>query len=56
MPRPKKYAKNGLVQARLDNQQMHVAVMKANLYTKGNMSEWVREAVLNHRPIKKVTK
>lgn len=52
----KKYIKRGLVQARLDNTDYREVVTKANIYTKGNVSEFVRQAVLGWRPLKRVAK
>ena len=51
-----KYIKRGLVQARLDNTDYREVVTKANIYTKGNVSEFVRQAVLGWRPLKRVAK
>lgn len=50
----KKVIKSTLVQARLDGPQMQEVVNKAFVYSKGNVSAFVREAVLNYRPLKKV--
>ncbi len=47
------YTKRGLIQAKVDNDELQVIVTKASVYTKGNVSEFVREAALNYRPIKK---
>ena len=52
-PKPREFVKAGLVQARLDTPQMQMVVEKALVYTKGNVSEFVRQAVLNYRPLKK---
>lgn len=52
----KKYTKMGLVQARLDNAELREVVTKANMYTKGNVSAFVREAVLGWRPLKRAEK
>lgn len=52
----KKYTKIGLVQARLDNAELREVVTKADIYTKGNVSAFVREAVLGWRPLKRVAK
>ena len=52
----KAYAKRGLVQARLGVDEFRDVLTKAQLYTKGNLSEFVRQAVTNWRPIKKVAR
>ncbi len=50
---PKAYAKVAIVQARLDNAEFKIVHDKAVVYQKGNVSAFVREALLNYRPLKK---
>lgn len=52
---PKRYVKNNLLQARVDLDDFKIALTKAALYTKGNLSEYVRKACIEYKgPIKKV--
>ncbi len=53
---PKRVTKNNLVQARVTKNEFGSIVEKAIVYTGGNVSDFVREAVLNYRPLKKVPK
>lgn len=48
------YSKRGLIQARVDTKEMQVIVTKATMFSGGNVSDWVREACLNYKPITKV--
>lgn len=50
----KPYTKLSLIQTRVNNKQLQEIVTKAHLYAEGNMSEYVRLACLNYRPIRKV--
>jgi len=50
------YTKRNKLEARVDNEELQVILTKARLYCGGNLSEYVREATLNYRPVKKVTK
>jgi uncharacterized protein (DUF1778 family) len=50
------FTKRGLIQARVNNDDMREIVTKAQMYTKGNVSDFVRLAALNYRPLKKVLK
>lgn len=50
------YSKRNLVQARLDHEDFQAVLTKAQMFTNGNVSEFVRLAAINYRPIKKVTK
>lgn len=45
------YTKNGLVQCRVDNDDMKIIVDKATIYTEGDLSKFVRMACLNYRPL-----
>ncbi len=53
-PKHNAYTKRGFVQARVSVEEMQDVIAKAALYAKGNVSAYVREAVLGYRPIKKV--
>ncbi len=55
-PKVNVWAKKGLLQARVDNADYAAVLEKAAIYTKGNLSNFVREACLNYRPLKKVAK
>lgn len=54
--KPNAYTKRGLVQARLNNDDYREVLNKAQVYTKGNVSEFVRQAVVGWRPLKRVGK
>ncbi len=59
MAAPKKikaYTRRGLIQARVNVEDMREIFAKSVLYAKGNLSEYVRMAALNYRPTKKVEK
>jgi uncharacterized protein (DUF1778 family) len=47
------FTKRGLIQARVNNDDMREIVTKAQMYTKGNVSDFVRLAALNYRPLTK---
>ena len=47
------YSKRGLVQARVDNEEMKIISDKAIIYCDGDLSKFVRLACLNYRPLKK---
>lgn len=51
--KPNPYTKRNLIQARLDNDELNIVHPKAVVYCGGNMSEFVRLAVLNYKPLKK---
>lgn len=42
------------VQARVSLEDFQLILIKARLYTKGDVSKFVRMAVMNYKPIKKV--
>ncbi len=46
--------KRNLVQARIDLADFQEVLMKAQMHTKGNVSDFVRMAVLNYKPLKKI--
>jgi len=46
--------RSGLVQSRVNVNEMQEIVTKAHMYSNGNLSNYVRLACLNFRPIKKV--
>ncbi len=46
----KKHNKNNFIAARLNEKEFKRIKLKANLYTEGNLSEWLIHAALNHRP------
>lgn len=50
----KPYVRRGLIQARINAEEMQEIMTKAHLYSKGNISNYVRLACLGYRPIKKV--
>lgn len=55
--KPKKsYVRNSLVQTRLNNEEMREVLTKAQVYTRGNVSAFAREALLGFRPLKRVPK
>jgi len=43
-----------IIQARVDFNELQEITTKAHIYSKGQMSEYIRLACLNYRPIKKV--
>lgn len=47
------YSKRGLIQARVDTKEMQVIVTKATMFSGGIISDWVREACVNYKPITK---
>lgn len=47
------YARRTLIQARVNNEEMQEILTKALLYSKGNVSNYIRLAALNYRPVKK---
>ncbi len=50
------WTKKGLVQARVNNEEFREILTKAQVYSKGKLSDYVRMACLNYRPLKKVAK
>lgn len=48
------HVRNGLIQARMSNQEMQIVLQKAEVYHHGDISKFTREAALNYRPLKKV--
>lgn len=50
------YTKRNIIQARVDTEEFREILTKATMYTKGDVSKFVRMAVMNYRPTKKVTK
>lgn len=50
------YTRRALMQFRTDNEEQREILTKAQLYNGGNVSEYLRTAALNYRPIKKVQK
>ena len=59
MADPKKvkpYTRRGLIQARVSVSDMQEIITKSLLYTKGNVSEYIRLAAINYRPTKKAGK
>ncbi len=50
------FTRRGMIQARVDVADMREIIAKSILYSKGNLSEYVRMAALNYRPIRKVLK
>lgn len=57
MSKPEKkqnpYARRGLIQARVNNDEMQVILEKALVHTKGEISDFVRLACLNYKPLTK---
>ena len=47
------YSRRSLIQSRVDTKELQTIVTKAAMFTGGNVSEWVREAALNYKPITK---
>lgn len=45
------YSRRSLIQSRVDTKELQTIVTKAAMFTGGNVSEWVREAALNYKPI-----
>jgi hypothetical protein len=52
----KKKARNCLLQARCNHDEQREIHTKAVMYAKGEMSEFVRMACLNYRPLRRVAK
>lgn len=50
------YTKNNRINLRLGNEEMQLVHTKAVMFSGGVISEFVREAVLKYKPIKKVVK
>lgn len=50
------YTKRNLIQARVDTEEFREILTKAQLYTGGDVSKFVREAVLNYKATKRVMK
>jgi hypothetical protein len=46
------YTRRGLIQARVDNEEMQSIITKALVYCKGDVSKFIRMACLNYRPVK----
>lgn len=47
------YSRRSLIQSRVDTKELQTIITKAAMFTGGNVSEWVREAALNYKPITK---
>lgn len=47
------YSKRSLIQSRVDTKELQTIVTKAVMFANGNVSEWVRMASLNYKPITK---
>ncbi len=45
------YTRRNTIQSRVDNKELQEIFTKARLYSNGNISEYVRLAALNYRPI-----
>ena len=41
-----------LIAVRVNAKEMHQLLALANVYTKGNVSQWVRKAAFNYKPLK----
>lgn len=54
--KPPRYVRQGLIQSRVNNEELREILTKAELYAKGNMSDYVRMACLGFRPIKREMK
>ena len=50
------YTKRNRIEARVDNEELREILTKARLYCGGNLSLYVREAVLKYKPVKKVSR
>ena len=50
----KKYNRGIILHVRVDQTEMHEINTKSHLYARGSVSDFVRLACLNYRPIKKV--
>lgn len=48
------YSKRGLIQARVDTKELQTIITKATMFCDGNVSDWIREAAINYKPITKV--
>ena len=53
MTNAKKVLKQSLIQARLDVKEHQEVISKSLIYTKGNVSDFVRLACLSYRPLKR---
>jgi hypothetical protein len=52
--KPKKYLRTHRLEVRVDQTEMQEIIAKSHLYARGSVSDFVRLACLNYRPIKKV--
>jgi hypothetical protein len=50
------YNKSSLVQARVTTEEHQIIFTKAQMFSKGVIADFAREAMLNYKPIKKVSK
>lgn len=50
------YSKRTIIPFRVDNDELQQILTKAQLYTKGNVSDLLRVAVETYRPVKRVTR
>lgn len=50
------YLKKNLIQARVDNEDLQIIFTKAQVYCGGDISQFVRMACLNFRPLKRKAK
>lgn len=51
--KPNPYTKRNLVQCRVDNEELNEIFTKAQVYSAGNISEYLRLAVLSYKPLKR---
>lgn len=57
MPKkPVRYVRGGLIQSRVNVDEFREILTKAQVYAKGNMSDFVRMACLAYRPLKRENK
>lgn len=47
------YTKRSLIQAKVNTEELQMIITKARMFTDGNVSEFVRLAALNYKPIKR---
>ncbi len=53
-PKKRDYTKKQIVQTRVTTEDLREILAKAALYSQGNVSDFIRMAALNYRPIKRV--
>ncbi len=59
MKDPKKlnpYTRRNVVQTRVDSEEFREILTKAKVYTNGDVSKFVRLAVMEYKPLKRVAK